>query len=690
MNLNKETNKQRNKQFGKNTLSLKQIIKEIKENKKEIKKEIKRKNIKIETINKIAKIVKEWAIKNKCKNYSFWFSSLNNQSGEKIENFLTFNKKGKKINKFIGENLLKTETDGSSFPNGGLRDVSNARSYIVWDASFNFFIHKKILFIPGIFITPNGESLDLKSPYLKSLNFLKKQSLKLIKNFLPETKNIKILLGWEQEFFLINKTNRKDILLTGRTLIGNDLIKNQINRQHYCSPLNPKIKKYFNKIIKVAYKLGIPIKVQHSEVSPLQFEFVYHFKEQNEAINHNYLFCQIMKEYAEKYNFICLFNEKPFNNLNGSGKHCNISIETNLGLNLFKDNYLKDTKEQIISFIFIIAMISSISDYGDILMESIFSYENEKRLGSKEAPPSILSIFLGNSLTNKLFNDNFLIKKNLIKLNSLFFNLEFNSSERNRTSPFAFIENRFEFRSVGSSINSEQRPLIAFNTILGLKIKEFINIFNKNNYNSKEINFILKKYLLKNKNILFLGNNYSSDWIIESKKRNLKNFSNTFEALNVLINNKTIEIYEKTNVFNKNELLALHNILLKNYFDKLILDSKIIKIFSINLLIPKIEEFLLKNYKIFKKIFNNQLKLEKKKFIEEVELLLFLLIKEINLLNINLIEINKLELFNISLIQINQIHNILFQIRNINNKFEEILPFNIWPFETYEELLNLV
>ena len=492
--------------------------------------------------NIVANAMKDWAIKKGATHYTHWFQPMIGLTAEKHDSFISNYKGGKVIMEFSGKELIKGEPDASSFPSGGLRATFEARGYTAWDPTSYAFVKNNTLYIPTIFCSYSGEVLDKKTPLLKSIELINTHSLRILKLFGNyNIKRVMPTLGAEQEYFLVDKNmfnKRQDLVSCGRTLFGAKPPKGQDLEDHYFGALRPKVSKFMKDLDKELWKLGIPAKTKHNEVAPAQYEIAPLFTTSNIAIDHNQLIMEIMKNVAERHNLSCILHEKPFAGVNGSGKHNNWSLITNTGINLFEPGNSPYENAQFL--LFLCAVIKGVDEYQDLLRASVASAGNDHRLGSNEAPPAIISIFLGDELTdilNAIENGVKYGNKEVMKIKIGVHTLpEFqkDNTDRNRTSPFAFTGNKFEFRMVGSSL-SPACPNIMLNTIVAEELCKFADILeNCDNFNDT-LNKLIVKTIKDHKRIIFNGNSYSDEWTKEAKKRRLHNLETSADAIPQLI-----------------------------------------------------------------------------------------------------------------------------------------------------------
>ncbi len=553
-----------------------------------------------EIADEVASAMKAWAVSRGATHYTHWFQPLTGGSAEKHDAFFDITHEGKAIEKFKGSALVQQEPDASSFPNGGIRATFEARGYTAWDPTSPAFIMFNeagtgTLCVPSIFVSYTGELLDSKTPLLKSLGALDKAATEVAIIFDRHVEKVSATLGAEQEYFLVDKAlfnARPDLIMAGRTVFGHNPAKGQQLEDHYFGSIPPRINAFMVDFEFEALRLGIPVRTRHNEVAPAQFEVAPTFEEVNLACDHNILLMDLMRKVAKKHNFEVLFHEKPFAGINGSGKHNNWSMGTDTGSNLLGPS--TKPKESLRFVTFLVNVIKAVHDYADLLRASIASAGNEHRLGANEAPPAIISIFIGAAMTKVLEDienkdvvtidkgENAYIKLGLNRLPSILLD----NTDRNRTSPFAFTGNKFEYRAVGSSANSSQ-PMIVLNTIVANQLTQFREEYDAEmaEHDGKKeevIVKILKKYIKASKKILFEGNGYSEEWKNEAAKRGLSNISSTPEALKAYLRKEFIEIFEKYGILSEREIHARYEIELENYIKKIQIESRVIGDLAIN------------------------------------------------------------------------------------------------------------
>ncbi|WP_247235165.1 glutamine synthetase III [Telluribacter sp. SYSU D00476] len=552
-----------------------------------------------EVAEEVATAMKSWAISRGATHYTHWFQPLTGTTAEKHDSFFDLSGNGKAVEKFKGSALVQQEPDASSFPSGGLRATFEARGYTGWDPSSPAFLMDngaggKTLCIPSVFISYTGEALDYKAPLLRAINMLDKAATAVCQYFNRDVTKVTATLGAEQEYFLVDKAlyyARPDLVMAGRTVFGHSPARGQQLEDHYFGSISPRINAFMVDFEFEALKLGIPVRTRHNEVAPGQYECAPTFEEMNLAIDHNALLMDLMQKIAEKHNFKVLFHEKPFAGINGSGKHNNWSMSTDTGINLLAPT--TKPKENLRFLTFLVNVIKAVHDNADLLRASIASAGNEHRLGANEAPPAIVSIFLGTELTKMLEDlvsrgeltiekgENFYYKLGINRMP----NLLRDNTDRNRTSPFAFTGNKFEYRAVGSSANSAS-AMIVLNTIVARQLMEFKRELDErlNSGEEKKIAVvsILKKYYTDSKRILFEGNGYSQEWVEEAERRGLSNVGSTYDALKEYISEKTISVFEQMEVLSHRELHARYEIELENYVKKIQIESRVIGDLALN------------------------------------------------------------------------------------------------------------
>ena len=539
-------------------------------------------HLELDVANSVAVAMKEWATENGATHYTHWFQPMTNVTAEKHDSFISPTGDGQVIMDFSGKELVKGEPDASSFPSGGLRATFEARGYTAWDPTSPAFIKDKTLYIPTAFCSYSGEALDKKTPLLRSMDVLNKEAVRIL-HILgnKEVRHINTTVGPEQEYFLVDKDlykKRKDLIFCGRTLLGASAPKGQEMEDHYFGALKPRVAAYMHDLDEELWKLGIPAKTKHNEVAPAQHELAPVFDTTNVAVDHNQLTMEIMKKVADKHNMVCLLHEKPFEGINGSGKHNNWSMSTDTGVNLLDPG--KTPAENTQFLVFLVAVIKAVDDYADLLRVSVASAGNDHRLGANEAPPAIVSIFLGDELTDVLKsieNDTFFSNKHAVQMDigaKVLPHFIKDTTDRNRTSPFAFTGNKFEFRMLGSAA-SVANPNIVLNTAVAEVLAEFSAALKDIPEEEMEsaVHALLKKTIEEHKRIIFNGNGYTDEWVEEAEKRGLYNLKTTPDALPHFIAEKNIELFTKHGIFTKEELFSRYEIWLENYYKTINIES---------------------------------------------------------------------------------------------------------------------
>lgn len=567
--------------------------------------------------DQIASALKNWAESKNVTHYTHWFQPLTGATAEKHDSFFTLKGDGTALEEFDGAALIQQEPDASSFPSGGLRATFEARGYTAWDPSSPPFIiemaNGKTLCIPTIFVSYTGESLDAKTPLLKATVALEKAAVDVCQYFDKNITRVTPTLGWEQEYFVIDAaiaSGRPDLMMTGRTVFGHAPAKGQQLDDHYFGAIPERVYSFMRDFEMEAYKLGIPLRTRHNEVAPSQFECAPIFEEINLAVDHNTLLMDVMTRVAKRHNLIVLLHEKPFAKINGSGKHNNWSLATNTGVNLLAPG--KTPKTNFMFLAFFVNTIKAVHDYSELLRASIASAGNDHRLGANEAPPAIISIFIGKYLSDvlneveKRVGDKFdeqdeaMLKLDIHKSIP---ELMLDNTDRNRTSPFAFTGNKFEFRAVGSSANCAG-PMTVLNTIMCETLTQFKiavdALIEKGEKKEVALMQIIQKYIVESKSVLFEGDGYSEMWEKEAEKRGLSNVKTTPLALDAFVTPASEAVFEKHRIYTKNELEARHEILLENYTKKIQIEARIIGDLASTYILPaaiKYQNVLIQNIK---------------------------------------------------------------------------------------------
>lgn len=531
-------------------------------------------HLELDVANSVAVAMKEWAVENGATHYTHWFQPMTGFTAEKHDSFIQPTGDGEVIMEFSGKELVKGEPDASSFPSGGLRATFEARGYTAWDPTSPAFIKDGTLYIPTAFCSYGGQALDKKTPLLRSMEVLSEKAVRIL-HLLgnKDVTSVSTTIGPEQEYFLVDKelyNQRKDLVFCGRTLFGAPAPKGQEMEDHYFGSIKPRIAAFMHDLDMELWKYGIPAKTKHNEVAPAQHEMAPIFESANIAVDHNQLTMDTMKKVAEKHGLKCLLHEKPFEGINGSGKHNNWSVSTNDGVNLLNPG---STPAQNIQFlVFLMAVIKAVDDYSDMMRISASSAGNDHRLGGNEAPPAIVSIFLGDELTSVLQsieNDTYFGKQEKVQLETgahvlpHFFK---DNTDRNRTSPFAFTGNKFEFRMLGSAA-SVSNPNVVLNTAVAEALEQFYHELEGTKPEDMEhaVHELIKRAIRKHKKVVFNGNGYTDEWVKEAEARGLYNLPTTPDCLPKFIEDKNVELFTKHGIFTKEEIFARYEILLENY-----------------------------------------------------------------------------------------------------------------------------
>ncbi len=658
--------------------------------------------------DQVAQGMKSWALENGATHVTHWFHPLTDGTAEKHDAFIEFTSSGGVIEAFPGKLLAQQEPDASSFPSGGIRQTFEARGYTAWDPSSPAFIIGTTLTIPTIFISYTGEALDYKTPLLRALHAVDKAATAVCQYFDKNVTGVKANLGWEQEYFLIDEAlymARPDLVLTGRTLMGHASSKDQQLDDHYFNSIPLRVSKYMIEIENEAYKLGIPIKTRHNEVAPNQFEFAPIFEEVNLANDHNQMLMNLMKKVARKHKFKVLFHEKPFAGINGSGKHNNWSLSTNTGVNLYSPG--KNPKSNLQFLTFVINTLKAVYDNQDLLRASILTAANSHRMGANEAPPSILSVFLGTEVSKMLdLMEEAVVdrkmtpdEKTALKLNiGRIPEIILDSTDRNRTSPFAFTGNRFEYRAVGSSANNAS-AMIVLNCIVAKQLKDFkaeVDAIIESGIKKDEAIFqVLKKLIIDSKPIRFNGNGYSQEWVEEAARRGLTNVKSVPEALSAYLREENVKMFNENGIFDKAELEGRVEVEYEKFVMKIQIEARVLGDLAINHIVPtavKYQTVLLENVKNLKEVFSNEefsaLAKGRIDIIKEISGHITAIKSKVNEMvdarkKANIIEdiVEKAEAYD------TKVFPFLNEIRYHIDKLELIVDNEIWPLPKYRELL---
>lgn len=659
--------------------------------------------------NAVASSMKAWAMEKQVTHYTHWFQPLTGTTAEKHDAFFEPLSDNKVIEHFGGSQLAQQEPDASSLPSGGIRNTFEARGYTAWDPSSPAFIIGKTLCIPTIYVSYTGEALDYKTPLLKALSAVDKAAVDVCRYFDKNVKKVNATLGWEQEYFLVDKSlfaARPDLVMTGRTVFGHSPAKGQELDDHYFGSIPDRASAYMNELEIECMKLGIPITTRHNEVAPNQFEFAPVFEEANLAVDHNQLLMDMMDKVARKHNFRVLLHEKPFSNINGSGKHNNWSLATDTGVNLLSPG--KNPKSNLQFLTFLINTIKAVYDHERLLRASIATAGNEHRLGANEAPPAIVSVFIGTELTKmldqlvkKVKDDKLLTadEKTELKLNiGKIPEILLDNTDRNRTSPFAFTGNKFEYRAVGSSSNCSSAMTI-INTIVAKQLKQFkkdVDAQIEKGIKKDEAIFrILKKYTIASKNIRFEGNGYGDEWVKEAEKRGLSNLRTSPEAIAELGSEKTLKLFEGEGVMSRRETMARQEIAYELYANLIRIEARVVGDLAQNHILPtalKYQNQLIKNVQGLKGILTEKGFKESAsvqvEMIEKISAHVKVISETVDTMIQERKRINKLEHAKDRATEYSDVIRPLFdKIRYSVDKLELTVDDEIWPLPKYRELL---
>ncbi|MGC4056735.1 MAG: glutamine synthetase III [Chitinophagaceae bacterium] len=661
--------------------------------------------------DQVASGMKAWAEERGVTHYTHWFQPLTGTTAEKHDSFFTIKSDGTAIELFDGDTLIQQEPDASSFPNGGIRATFEARGYTAWDPSSPAFImesgYGKTLCIPTIFIAYNGESLDYKAPLLKSVVALDKAAVDVCNYFDKNVQKVNITLGWEQEYFLVDEAianARPDLMMCGRTLVGHAPAKGQQLEDHYFGSIPDRVFAFMQDYEQESYKLGIPLRTRHNEVAPSQFECAPIFEEVNIAVDHNTLLMDVMSKVAKRHKLRVLLHEKPFAGVNGSGKHNNWSMATDTGVNLLSPG--KTPRTNLMFLTFFVNAIKAVHDNADLLRAVIASASNDHRLGANEAPPAIISVYLGKYLSEVLdevetrVGDTFTEQdEQLLKLDihKHIPEVLMDNTDRNRTSPFAFTGNKFEFRAVGSSANCAS-PMTTLNTMMAETLKQFKKdvdaLIEKGEKKEVAIMHVLRNYISESKKIRFEGDNYSDEWAAEAHKRGLSNFKTTPEALDALVTKKAKKLFIENNIYSERELEARYEIMLEDYVKKVQIEARIIGNIATNHILPaavKYQSLLVENVKSLKEIGVNESNYKAQLNMINV------IGGHIQSLNDNVeamiaarkVANNEPDMRKRADMYCNNIKSLFDNIRYAADKLELLVDNSLWPLPTYHEMMYL-
>ncbi|GAB6117139.1 glutamine synthetase III [Thermoanaerobacter brockii subsp. lactiethylicus] len=647
----------------------------------------------------VANAMKDWAIEKGATHFTHWFQPLTGITAEKRDSFISPTQDGRVITEFSGKELIKGEPDASSFPSGGLRATFEARGYTAWDCTSPAFIKDDTLYIPTAFCSYTGEALDLKIPLLRSMEALSKQALRVLRLFGNTTaKKVITTVGPEQEYFLIDKKmydKRKDLILTGRTLFGAKSPKGQEMEDHYFASIKERISAFMKDLDEELWKLGIPAKTKHNEVAPAQHELATVYNTANIASDHNQLTMDLMKKIALRHGLVCLLHEKPFAGVNGSGKHINWSMSTDDGQNLLDPGHTPHENAQFL--VFLCAVIKAIDEYADLVRVAAATPGNDHRLGANEAPPAIISVFLGEQLTDileQIENGGATTSKQggVLKVGvSTLPALPKDSTDRNRTSPFAFTGNKFEFRMVGSSSSIATANFI-LNTIVAESLSQIADRLEKATNFDEEVQLLLKEIVKKHKRIIFNGNGYSEEWVKEAEKRGLPNIRSTVEAIPALIKEKNVKLMEKHGVLSKVELESRYEISLENYIKTINIEALTMLDIAKRQILPAVITFATKIAESINSVKATGLNADisaQTELLEEVSTLMSEFKKNISELENAVNEASNMNGDSYS--KACYYRDVVFAkmgiLREIGDKLETIVDAELWPLPTYADML---
>lgn len=664
--------------------------------------------IDLELADAVAAGMKSWAISKGATHFTHWFQPLTGLTAEKHDAFFDIDSEGRAIEKFKGSELAQQEPDASSLPSGGIRSTFEARGYTAWDPSSPAFIMEingsKTLCIPTIFISYTGESLDYKTPLLKSLHALDKAATAVCQYFDRDVSRVVATLGPEQEYFVVDKAlyyARPDLVACGRTLFGHTPARGQQLEDHYFGSIPSRVRAFMIDFETEALKLGIPIRTRHNEVAPAQFECAATFEEASVAVDHNLLLMDIMEKVADRHDLKVLFHEKPFAGVNGSGKHNNWSMMTNTGVNLLAPS--TKAKENLRFLAFFVNVIKAVHDHADLLRASIMSAGNEHRLGANEAPPAIISVFIGEELT-KVIEE--LEEKATVKINkgdNLYMKVGISkippvlrdNTDRNRTSPFAYTGNKFEFRAVGSSANCASN-MIVLNTAVAAQLQQFKKdvdaLIAKGEKKEVAIVRVLRDYIKASKRILFEGNNYSEEWAKEAEKRGLTNIKSCVRSLEAFVKPESVALFESQGVFTKREVEARYEIMLEAYVKRIQIESRMMGELALNHIIPAAINYQNRLLEALERMQRAGIEEEN---LESIKITIRKIAEHVNMLQKKVKEMidarkeaNKIEdIRRRAEFYTDKVKPLFDEIRYRGDKLELMVDDELWPLAKYRELL---
>lgn len=655
-------------------------------------------SLKLSVANAVASAMKDWAIAHGATHFTHWFQPMTGITAEKHDSFISPAEDGKVIMEFSGKELIKGETDASSFPSGGLRATFEARGYTAWDATSYAFIKDKVLCIPTAFCSYSGDALDKKTPLLRSMEAIDRQAMRVLKLFGNEdVTSVKTTVGPEQEYFLIDKElfkKRKDLVYTGRTLFGAAPPKSQELEGHYYGVIKPRVQAFMNDLNEELWKLGVLAKTEHNEAAPAQHELAPIFATTNIAVDHNQLTMEIMQKIAKKHDMVCLLHEKPFQGVNGSGKHNNWSISTNTGVNLLEPG---DTPAENAQFLlFLCAVLKAVDDYQDLLRISVASAGNDHRLGAHEAPPAVVSIFLGAELTEILESIEKDVpydtkEKELLRIGvHTLPKFPKDTTDRNRTSPFAFTGNKFEFRMLGSSA-SVSDPNTTINTAVAEVLKQFADeLENAENF-ELSLHNLIKRVITDHKRIVFNGNGYDDKWLAEAEKRGLHNLKSTPDALPHFLDEKNVALFTSHKVYTEREMRSRLEILLQSYCNLINIEGKTMVEMTRKEILPAVSKYsrLLSDTALSKTSLCTTLDCSyEKDTLAEISPLTAHAFEKVKELEKALLNANKSEgAQKLSVYYKDKVLPVMTKLREAVDRLEQLVSEDFWPMPTYGDLL---
>ncbi|KJS82514.1 MAG: glutamine synthetase [Peptococcaceae bacterium BICA1-8] len=645
----------------------------------------------------IANTMKDWALEKGVTHYTHWFQPMTGTTAEKHDAFISPTADGKIILEFSGKELIKGEPDASSFPSGGIRATFEARGYTAWDCTSPAFIRDNVLCIPTVFVSYTGEALDKKTPLLRSMDALNKQALRILKLFgNVSTKRVVTTVGAEQEYFLIDKKyydQRKDLIFAGRTLFGAMPPKGQELEDHYFGSIKDRVAKFMQELDMELWKLGVSAKTEHNEVAPGQFELAPVFTTTNKATDHNQLVMDTLKKVANRNGLVCLLHEKPFAGINGSGKHNNWSMSTDDGQNLLEPG--NDPHENAQFLLFLSAIIKAVDTYPELLRLAASNPGNDHRLGANEAPPAIISIFLGDQLTDIIEQ----LEKGIATSSKQGGELKISvptlpalpkdNTDRNRTSPFAFTGNKFEFRMVASSL-SIAGPNFVLNTIVAEALKEIADRLEKAADFGIEMQALLQEIVKKHKRIIFNGNNYSDDWVKEAEKRGLPNIRSFVESVPALIDEKSIKVFEEHAVLSKTELYSRYEIVLEQYIKTINIEALTMVDMSKKQIIPAVIKYctvLAQSINEIKATGLTGLTSVQEEYLKETSEVLISFKAKVAALDKALKHANHESIYDHAMAFREEVFSKMAELRKDGDELEALVDSALWPMPTYEEML---